>query len=832
LKSFRELRGVPVKPEAKETAVLDLGGMTCSSCAVRIEKGLGNTPGVLRATVNFATEQAHVQFDPTRVRPEGLIRAVEEEGYEAKVNSLTGAAFRRGGPVPGALPATLTLDIAGMRCASCVGKVEAALKLVPGVKAAAVNIATEKATAEIDPAQASLEALMRSVEEAGYGATLSSLAGIRATREQAAERDRRKRVEAAALRRDLILSLVLGVPVAAISMVMVRFPYVNQILFVLTLPVWAYAGRRFHANALRLAWHFSANMDTLVSLGTSAAFVWSVVAMLAGKQHQVYFDSAAVIIALILLGKVFESRAKRRASDAIKALVDLQPPTARVERNGAVLETPWEEVRVGDVLVVRPGDKIPVDGVVLEGTTGVNESMLTGESLPVEKQPGSEVTGGTINGTGAIRYRATRVGEDTTLAEIIRVVEAAQGSKAPIQRLADQVAGVFVPIVMAVALVTFAAHFLLSRNLAVAVINAVAVLVIACPCAMGLATPTAIMVGTGKGAETGVLIKGGDSLEKVRKLSTIIFDKTGTITRGEPAVTDILLVTGGDERELLSLAAAIEKSSEHPLGAAIVRAAEERGLQPARNGLAEFSYTPGRGVRARLGQETILLGNRRMMEENAVALGEAEEALAKLEWEGKTTVLIARGKRLAGVLGIQDPPKPEAAEVVESLHGLGLKVVMLTGDARRTAEAVARAVGIEEVVAEVLPQQKLQAIEQHQKQGEVVAMVGDGVNDAPALAQADLGIALGSGTAVALETADIALLADDLRGVVRAIELSRQTVRTIKQNLFWAFIYNVVGIPIAALGWLNPMIAAAAMAFSSVFVVTNSLRLKRFSPSL
>ena len=723
----------------------------------------------------------------------------------------------------------ISLDITGMHCASCVTHIEEALQAVPGVRAAAVNLATEKAVVEVQPALVQPEALIRAVEEAGYGAALS--APRRVGGDETEARDRQRQAEDRLLRRDLWLALVLGIPVALISMLMVRFPYVNQMLLVLTLPVWAYAGRRFHLNALGLARHFSANMDTLVSLGTTAAFGWSVGALLMGKPEQIYFDSAAVIILLVLVGKVLENRAKRRASEAIQVLLDLQPPTARVERGGATLDIPVEEVRLGDVVVVRPGERIPVDGTVLEGTTGVNESLLTGESLPVEKQPGSEVIGGTINGTGAIRYRATRVGEDTTLAEIVRVVEAAQGSKAPLQRLADQVAGVFVPVVIAIAAVTFGLHWWLAQNLAAAVINAVAVLVIACPCAMGLATPTAIMVGTGKGAEVGVLIRGGDSLEKVRRLSAVVFDKTGTLTRGRPEVTDVVPLAGPEPTELLSLAAAVEQSSEHPLGEAIVRAAEQRGV-PIAPGLSDFDYRPGRGVRARVNGEAVLLGNRRFMEESGINLAEAEEALVALESEGKTAVLVARASRLVGLLGIADPAKPEAAQVVAVLHRLGLRVLMLTGDTRPTAQAIARAVGIDEVIAEVLPQEKLAAIEALQKQGQVVAMVGDGVNDAPALARADLGIALGSGSAVALETADIALLGDDLRGVVHAVELSRRTVRTIKQNLFWAFIYNAVSIPVAALGWLNPMIAAAAMAFSSVFVVMNSLRLRRFSPSL
>jgi len=801
--------------------------MTCSSCAARIEKALQGVPGVTSAAVNFATEQAHVRFEPSRTRPDDLLRAVEGEGYKARIAVRSGAHVMP--PAADAVPQQISLKITGMHCASCVARIEGALRQVPGVRMASVNLATEKALVELDPAGAKVEALVCAVEEAGYGAALS--VPKRAARADAEARELKRQAEDRLLRRDLRLALVLGIPVALISMLMVPLPYVNQMLLVLTLPVWAYAGRRFHWGALRQARHFSANMDTLVSLGTTAAFVWSVAALLAGKSDQVYFDSAAVIVMLILVGKVLENRAKRRASAAIQALMDLQPPTARVQRDGTILELPVAEVRVGDVVVVRPGEKIPVDGTVLEGTTGVNESLLTGESLPVEKQPGSEVIGGTINGTGAIRYRATRVGGDTTLAEIVRIVEAAQGSKAPMQRLADQVAGVFVPIVMGIAVVTFGLHWWLAHNLAAAVINAVAVLVIACPCAMGLATPTAIMVGTGKGAEEGVLIRGGDSLEKVRHLKTVIFDKTGTLTCGQPEVVDIVPLAGANPAELLAVAAAVEQSSEHPLGEAIVRAATQRQVAPPQ-GLSDFAYTPGRGVRARLAQEAVLLGNRRLMEESGVLLGEAEQALAALESEGKTTVLVARGNRLVGVLGIADPAKAEAAHVVEALHELGLRVMMLTGDTRPTAEAIARAVGIDEVIAEVLPQEKLEAIARLQKRGQVVAMVGDGVNDAPALAQADLGIALGSGSAVALESADIALPGDDLRGVVRAIQLSRRTVRIIKQNLFWAFIYNIVAIPVAALGWLNPMIAAAAMAFSSVFVVTNSLRLRRFSPSL
>jgi Cu+-exporting ATPase len=804
--------------------------MTCASCAVRIEKALSRTPGVARAVVNFATREAKVQFRPERIRPEDLVQAVASEGYSAKVIDIREGPAARGEAGPARLAPKLTLKITGMHCASCAAKIEAALKQVPGVRAATVNLAAEKAYVDADEGQALLPAVLRAVEDVGYGATLWVPA--RRPQERAREADEARRLEERALCRDLAVALIFGLPVAVISMLMLRFPHVNLLLLGLTLPVWAYAGRRFHLQALRLARRLSANMDTLVSLGTTAAFLWSLVALLAGRPNQIYFDSAAVIIALVLLGKVLESRATRHAADAIRSLIKLQPPTARVERGGTPVEVPVEEVQVGDVLGVRPGERIPVDGIVVEGSSGVNESMLTGESLPVEKQPGSEVVGGSVNGTGAFRYRATRVGDDTTLAEIIRAVEAAQGSKAPIQRMADQVASVFVPVVILIAMVTFVGHLSASGNLAVATINAVAVLVIACPCAMGLATPTAIMAGTGKGAETGVLIRGGDSLEKVRKLTTVVFDKTGTLTRGEPTVTDVLPFNGWQTDAVLALAAAVEESSEHPLGQAIIRAAGERRLVPAAPALSEVRYIPGRGVSARRDTVTILLGNRKMMEENAVGLADSAPSLEKLESEGKTVALLAEGGRVVGLLGIWDPPKPEAARVVEALHHLGLGVAMLTGDARRTAQAVARLVGIEDVIAEVLPQQKLDAIAQLQKQGQLVAMVGDGINDAPALVQADLGIALGSGSAAALDNADMALLGDDLRGVLRALELSRRTVRTIKQNLFWAFIYNIVGIPVAALGWLNPMIAAAAMAFSSVFVVSNSLRLRGFRPSL
>jgi Cu+-exporting ATPase len=741
-----------------------------------------------------------------------------------------------------------------MTCSSCAAHIEEALTEVPGVVNATVNFATERARVELDSSVVTSDKLIHAVEEAGYGARLSSAISSRkgvSAAERAQERELRQHAEEAVLRRDLILAALFSAPVVIISMAMLPLPYRGWILLGLTLPVWAYAGRRFHISALRMALHLSANMDTLVSLGTTAAFAWSAAAVLTGHSDEIYFDSAAVIITLVLLGKMLEGRARRRATDSIRSLMDLQPPTARVERvslsadgsrQTAAVEVRLAEVEPGDVVVIRPGEKIPVDGLVIEGSTAVNESMLTGEALPVEKQVASTVIGGTLNGRGFLRCRATRVGEDTTLAEIVRVVEAAQESKAPMQRLADRVASVFVPVVITISAVTFLAHLVVGHPAASSMIAAVAVLVIACPCAMGLATPTAIMVGTAQGARQGMLIRGGDSLEKAGHLTKVILDKTGTLTRGRPEVTDVVPLDGRPPEAVLALAAAIERLSEHPLGDAIVRAADQRGEvntagSPA---VGNFDYTPGRGIRAEVNDGVVALGNRELIREAGLTInGGVQELVEKLESDGKTVVFVALlpsnadgdrnpAGRLIGLLAILDPPKGEAKEVIQTLNRLGLRSMVLTGDSRRTGEAIARDLGIDEVKAEVLPQQKLEVIRAQQAAGEKLAMVGDGINDAPALVQADLGIALGSGSAVALESADITLMGDDLQGVLRAIELSRRTIRTIKQNLFWAFFYNVIGIPIAALGWLNPMIAAGAMAFSSVFVVTNSLRLRSF----
>ncbi|MDI6873045.1 MAG: heavy metal translocating P-type ATPase [Actinomycetota bacterium] len=806
--------------------VVRVGGMTCASCASRVEKALREMPGVTEAAVNLASEKATVSYRPEQVGLEEIVEAIRGLGYEA---GLDRAVF----------------GVEGMTCASCVARVEKALSGVEGVVSAEVNLATERATVLFDPQSADFDKMARAVEAAGYR-LLPAGEG-----EEALDRERRRRErETRLLRVKLIYSAASAALILVLSMLGMHLPGLSSlterarflILFALATPVQFWPGLTFYRAALRATRHGTADMNTLIAVGTTAAYFYSVTATFfpsfisgAGLELAVYYDASATIIALILLGRFLEARARGRTSEAIRRLMSLQARTARVVREGREVEIPVEAVRVGDLVAVRPGEKIPVDGVVEEGRSSVDESMLTGESLPVEKGPGDEVTGATLNTTGFFRFRVTRVGSDTVLAQIVRLVEEAQGSKAPIQRLADRVAAVFVPAVIGVAVVTFLAWLLTGPepSFNFALLNFVAVLVIACPCALGLATPTAIMVGTGKGAEMGILIKGGEVLERAGRLDMVVFDKTGTLTWGRPEVTDVIPVEGRGEEEVLLPAAAVESGSEHPLAQTIVGEAERRGLAPGE--VDDFRAYPGMGVEARWRGRVIRLGNAEFMRRSGVDVTPLQAAEEALSGEGKTVVFLASDDELLGLVAVADELKPMAAEAVAELRGLGIEVAMLSGDRRSTAEAVARKAGIHRVIAEVLPAEKAAEIARLQEEGHVVAMVGDGINDAPALARADLGIAMGTGTDVALETSDITLISGDLRKVATAVRLSRATLRTIKENLFWAFFYNVVGIPLAAgvlyPAWgilLNPIFAAGAMAFSSVSVVGNSLRLRRF----
>jgi len=757
----------------------------------------------------------------------------------------------------------ITLPVAGMTCASCVAHVEKALRGLDGVVSVNVNLATEKATVEYDPDRVGVADFKRVVEEAGYGVGTAET-GVVASPEAI---DPAGQKEIRRLRRKLIFAGIIGIymlfiAAAEIAGVLSLLPPIvsnHYLLWVLATPVQFWAGGQFYRGMWGALKHRTANMNTLIAVGTSAAYFYSVAAVLspgffaaAGREAHVYFDSSVIIVALVLMGRFLEARARGQTSEAIKKLIGLQAKTARIIRDGRELDVPVEDVAVGDIIVVRPGEKVPVDGIVREGHSSVDESMVTGESLPVEKSPGDQVIGATINRTGSFKFEATRVGRDTMLARIIQVVEEAQGSKAPIQRAADIIAAYFVPAVIGIALVTFTVWYVIGPQpaLSFALLNAVAVLIIACPCALGLATPTAIMVGTGKGAENGVLIRSGEALETAHKITTVVLDKTGTLTRGRPVVTDVVAWGGFAQDEVLQIAASAERGSEHPLGEAIVSAAREKGLPLA--DAAGFNAAPGRGITARMNGKDIALGNLTLMREQNIGLDGLGEVVARFSGEGKTPVLLAVGGKPAGVIAVADTLKPNSRAAVDALHRMGLEVVMITGDNRRTAEAIARQAGIKRVLAEVLPENKAWEVKRLQDEGKTVAMVGDGINDAPALAQADVGIAIGTGTDVAMEAADITLISGDLSGIVTAISLSKRTMRTIRQNLFWAFAYNVALIPVAAgllylvwgqggvpaglrfffgdYGFLNPVLAAAAMAFSSVTVVSNSLRLRGYRP--
>ncbi|MEO0560834.1 MAG: heavy metal translocating P-type ATPase [Chloroflexota bacterium] len=798
-------------------------GMTCSVCVRNVERALGKDDGVQDATVNFATEHASVAYDPTQTDLPTLVGRIQQSGYEVAT-------------------AEVELPITGMTCAACERNVSRALRKPDGVLDVSVNLATERARVQYLPGTVTRRDLIAAVARAGYGVIDTSSVDEPEDAEQAA-RD----AEITRQWRLVIIGTIFTAPLVVLSMtrhfmhsvplLMGAVPWLgaDYWLFIFALmatPVMVIVGRQYIVGAYKSLRNGTANMDVLVAMGTLAAYGYGLIVLAGivfGFSDRVgkadYFETAAVIITLITLGKLLEARAKGRTSEAIKKLMGLTPKTARVLKNGDEIEVRLNDLLIGDRVVVRPGERIPVDGVVVEGRSSVDEAMLTGESMPVNKSVGDEVIGGTINKQGRLIMDATRVGAETALAQIIRLVRDAQGSKAPIQRIADQVSGVFVPIVIVLALVTFVGWLTIGNaTLTTAILNTIAVLVIACPCALGLATPTAVMVGTGRGAEMGVLFKNSESLENTRRLNVVTLDKTGTITRGEPTVTDVVPADGFTETDLLRLAGSAERGSEHPLGEAVVEAARAEGL-PLSNP-TDFEAEVGRGLRATVSGKSVRVGSPRFLREQGIRDDALASQRAALQAQARTVIGVAVDDELAGIIGIADTVKIGSAEAIAALQAQGIEVVMMTGDNQQTADAVACEVGITRVFAEVLPEDKVAVVRQLQAEGQRVGMVGDGVNDAPALAGADVGIAIGTGTDIAMEASDVTLIGGDLRGVVRAIDLSRVTLRTIYQNLFWAFIYNIILIPVAMLGLLIPMFAAAAMATSSVFVVSNSLRLR------
>ncbi|MED0706267.1 heavy metal translocating P-type ATPase [Aneurinibacillus aneurinilyticus] len=802
-----------VKVSDTKQTILRISGMTCAACANRIEKGLSKLEGVTEANVNFALEKATVTYEPDKVSSAQMEERIEKLGYSTVKEQID-------------------FQLTGMTCAACANRIEKGLSKMPGVASASVNFALETAHVEYNPSEVSADDMIHKVEKLGYGASAKGEQASRNTdhRQKEIKRQKQKFIVAAILSLPLLWSMVGHFSFT--SWIWVPDLFVNPwFQLILATPVQFIIGGQFYIGAYKALRNKSANMDVLVALGTSAAYFYSLYLTLKslGSSHhmvEMYYETGAVLITLILLGKLFEALAKGRTSEAIKTLMGLQAKMALVIRDGEEMMIPVEEVVVGDTIVVRPGEKIPVDGEIIEGHSSVDESMLTGESIPIEKQAGAHVFGATLNKNGALKMRATKVGKETALAQIIKVVEEAQGSKAPIQRIADKISGIFVPVVIGIAVVVFFIWYFWATpgDFANALEKLIAVLVIACPCALGLATPTSIMAGSGRAAEAGILFKGGEHLEATHRIDTVVLDKTGTVTKGKPELTDVI-IEGMEEAEFLRLVGSAEKNSEHPLAEAIVIGIQEKEiLIPASD---TFEAIPGYGIRAVVEEKQVLIGTRRLMEQYSINAAHAFTQMDELESKGKTAMLVAIDGRYAGIVAVADTIKETSKEAIARLKQMNIEVIMITGDNRRTAEAIASEVGIEHVLAEVLPEGKAEEVKKLQSDGRKVAMAGDGINDAPALAVANIGIAMGTGTDVAMEAGDITLMRGDLNSIADAIYMSHRTMANIKQNLFWALAYNSLGIPIAAAGFLAPWVAGAAMALSSVSVVLNALRLQR-----